>query len=149
MKASKQLVEQLIEPSEGFESAPYLCPAKVPSIGYGSTRYANGTRVTLQDPHITKTQATQLVLDTLGEYEDAVNRYVKVTLTQNQFDALVDFAYNVGIGALQKSTLLQKLNSGDYTGASNEFGKWVHGGGAVLPGLVTRRKAEKTLFLKP
>jgi len=86
---------------------------------------------------------------TLTEYEDEVRRYVQVPINQNQFDSLVDFAYNVGAKALLKSTLLRKLNAGDTTGASAEFAKWVKGGGVTLPGLVTRREAERVLFVKP
>jgi GH24 family phage-related lysozyme (muramidase) len=89
----------------------------------------------------------EIMRATLTTYEDAVKRYVSVNLTQGQFDALVDFAYNVGDQSLCTSTLLKKLNAGDYSGASAEFGKWVNGGGKKLPGLVRRREAERRLFL--
>jgi lysozyme len=138
----------LIHTSEGLELEPYLCPAGVPTIGYGSTMYENGAHVKLSDPAITKERAIAILFHQLIGYENAVNRYVKVSLNQNQFDALVDFAYNAGIGALQKSTLLKKLNAGDYAGTAKEFDKWVFGGGKKLGGLVKRRANEKALFLK-
>ena len=137
---------QLIRASEGFKASPYLCPAKVPTIGYGSTRYADGTAVKLSDPPITQDQADEIMRSTLIEYENAVSRYVTVSLNQNQFDALVDFAYNAGAQNLRKSTLLKLLNQGDYDSAASEFGKWVFGGGVRLSGLVTRREREQQLF---
>ena len=138
----------LIREFEGFRSEPYLCPAGVPTIGYGSTRYEDGTPVTLKDEPIDQARANAIMRTTLArEYEPAVQRYVKVPLTQGQYDALVDFAYNAGAKNLLQSTLLKKLNSKNYAGASKEFEKWVYGGGKVLPGLVRRRKAEQALFL--
>ena len=80
-------------------------------------------------------------------YESDVSNLVKVKLTQGQFDALVSFAYNLGARALSTSTLLQKLNAGDYTGAADEFPRWNKAGGKVLPGLTWRREAERALFL--
>jgi lysozyme len=80
-------------------------------------------------------------------FERAVNGAVKVPLTQNQFDALVSLSYNIGVGAFKKSTLLKKLNSGDYKGAANQFDVWVNAGGKRLAGLVRRRAIEKKLFL--
>ena len=136
----------IIKKCEGLELKPYLCPAGVPTIGYGSTRYENGERIKLTDAPITEERANALLLNTLKEYGDAVNRYVKVDINQNKFDALVDFAYNAGIGSLQTSTLLKLLNKGDTYGASLEFKKWVHAGGKVLTGLVKRRKLEEELF---
>ena len=146
MQASIDCLD-IIEKSEGLRLNPYLSPAGVPTIGYGSTHYANGIAVTLHDSSITKDQAISLMLDTLINYVSAVNRFVHVPLNQNQFDALVDFSYNAGIGALQTSTLLKLLNAHDYNGASNEFGKWVHADGKVLNGLVVRRELERKLFL--
>lgn len=138
---------QLIRNAEGFRATPYACPAGVPTIGFGSTRYENDTPVKLSDPAITKARANALLYATLSkEYEPAVNRYVAVPLKQNQFDALVDFAYNCGIQNLRTSTLLKRVNSGDYDAAANEFGKWVYANGKKLGGLVTRRAAEAALF---
>lgn len=77
-----------------------------------------------------------------------MNKYVKVRLTQSQFDALVSFVYNVGVEAFRTSTLLRKLNGADYVGAAAEFKRWKMGGGKVLPGLIRRRKREEELFLR-
>ncbi|NTV68050.1 MAG: lysozyme [Chlorobaculum sp.] len=140
---------KIIREFEGFKSKPYLCPAGVPTIGYGSTRYANGTAVKLTDPPITEGQADEIMQATLGQYEDAVNRYVTASINQNQFDALVDFAYNAGAQNLRTSTLLKRLNQGDYAGAAAQFDVWVNGGGKKLPGLVRRRASERTLFETP
>ncbi len=136
----------LIRKSEGFQAKPYRCPAGIPTIGYGSTRYADGTPVKLTDPPITQQQADDIMRATLKTYEDAVNRYVIVPINQNQFDALVDFAYNAGAQNLKSSTLLKVLNTGDYQKAASEFDKWVYGGGKKLGGLVTRRGLERGLF---
>ena len=137
----------IIEKSEGLRLYPYLCPAKIPTIGYGSTHYENGIAVTLKDPSITKDRAISLMINTLANYVSAVNRMVHVPINQDQFDALVDFAYNAGVSAFQTSTLLRLLNAHDYNGASEEFGKWIHADGKVLQGLVTRRELERKLFL--
>lgn len=147
MQASQNCIN-IIKECEGFRPHPYLCPAGVPTIGFGSTQYEDGSAITLMDHPIDEINATALLLSTLRRYVTAVNNFVKVPLNQNQFDALVDFAYNAGVGALQTSTLLKKLNARDYVGASLEFAKWVHGGGKILPGLVKRRELEKALFLK-
>jgi lysozyme len=140
---------KIIREFEGFKSKPYLCPAGIPTIGYGSTRYANGTAVKLTDPPITEGQADEIMHATLGQYVDAVSRYVTASINQNQFDALVDFAYNAGAQNLRTSTLLKLLNMGDYAGAAAQFDKWVNGGGKKLPGLVRRRAAERGLFETP
>ena len=134
---------------EGFESDPYFCPAGVATIGYGSTRYANGKAVLMGDKAITKDEAMTLLYDTLDTYEKAIHDNVKVPINQNQFDALVSFVYNVGTGNFAKSTLLKKLNNADYKGAADEFLRWNRGGGKVLNGLTRRRDAERSLFLTP
>lgn len=147
MKVSDECLN-LIKECEGFRAEPYLCPANVPTIGYGSTRYADGRAVTLSDAPISETEAVELMKATLTEYETAVTRYVTAPLNQNQFDALVDFAYNLGPQNLKTSTLLKLLNEQQYTEAANEFDRWVHSGGKKLPGLIKRRALEKELFLK-
>ena len=106
-KSSNNLIE-LIKKFEGFSNIPYLCPANVATIGYGSTRYANGLKVTLKDNSITELQAIDLLKDTLKQYEQAVDSYCRDDINQNQFDALVDFAYNCGNGNLKSSTLTKK-----------------------------------------
>ena len=146
MKASSKCID-LIRQFEGFKAEPYLCPAGIPTIGFGSTRDTDGSEITLQHKTISMKEATNLMMATLVNYEEAVTRFVRVPLKQNQFDALVDFAYNCGIENLRSSTLLKKINLKDYEGASKEFGKWVNGGGHILNGLVKRREAERVLFL--
>ena len=138
----------LIKKFEGFSSKPYLCPANVPTIGFGSTYYENGMPVTLDDDPVSEQRATEILKFTTDKiYGSFVNKAVKVKLNQNQFDALVSFAYNLGNGNLQQSTLLKKVNNNDFIGASLEFEKWNKAGGKVLSGLTKRRTAEKELFL--
>lgn len=132
----------IIKECEGLYLKSYLCPADVWTIGYGHTKGVKPKQV------ITEEQANQYLLDDLQVSLGAVNRLVKVKLSQNQFDALVSFTFNLGQGALAGSTLLRKLNSGDYEGAANEFPKWNGAGGKVLAGLVRRRKMEQDLFKK-
>lgn len=146
MKVSSKCID-LIEASEGFKSTVYRCPADVPTIGFGSTRDTDGKAITMAHPPITRAQAVTLMLATLVHYENAVNRYVTVTINQNQFDALVDFAYNLGCEALRGSTLIKLVNTEQFIAASNEFDKWTHAAGKVQPGLVKRRLVEKNLFL--
>ena len=141
MKTSNNGIN-LIKEFEGCKLSAYKCPAGVWTIGYGHTKNVK------QGMKITNEHATNLLKDDLKTYEGYVNKYVKVKLNQNQFDALVSFTFNCGGGALKSSTLLKKLNKGDYTGAANELLRWNKAGGKVLAGLTRRRKAEKTLFLK-
>lgn len=137
----------LIVKFEGFSSVPYLCPASIPTIGFGSTRYADGTKVKLIDMPITEVEAMELLRETLVNFEKCINKNVKVPLNQNQFDSLVSFVYNVGCGNFEKSTLLKKLNEEDYIGASDEFVRWNKANGVPLRGLTARRLAERDLFL--
>jgi len=146
MKLSQKGID-LIKEFEGFRSYPYLCPAGVPTIGYGATYYPDGTKVSISDDDISNEYAELILKHQVDSiYSEAVNRYVNVTLTQNQFDALVSFTYNVGIGAFQKSTLLKHVNNENHEKAKNEFKKWVRANGKVLKGLKRRRKAEKKLY---
>lgn len=146
MNPSKDCFD-LIKRFEGFRSEPYLCPAKIPTIGYGSTFYPDGTKVALSDKPINESQAQTILERTVMGFAKSVNDLVKVELTQGQFDALVDFAYNLGAGKLASSTLLKKINAKDFTGASTEFEKWVLSGGVKLKGLVDRRESERKLFV--
>lgn len=139
----------LIKKYEGFQSKPYLCPAKVPTIGYGATFYPNGQRVKMTDPPINEGQATVLLSDMLTTYEKAVDSYCRDDINQNQFDALVSFAYNLGASALKSSTLLRKVNlNPNDTTIKNEFLKWVNAGGKPLTGLIKRRTEEANLYFK-
>ena len=137
----------LISSFEGCELKAYLCPAKVWTIGFGTTVYPSGVKVKKGDT-CTLDQAKQFKAHDLKRFEKTVNDLVKVSLTQNQFDALVSLTYNIGTGAFEKSTLLKKLNVSDYQGAADQFTVWNKGGGKVLQGLVNRRAKERELFLK-
>ena len=142
METSNKGIE-LIQKFEGLRLTAYKCPAGVWTIGYGHTKGVQ------PDMKINLAQATQFLKEDLKSSEKYVNQYVKVAINQNQFDALVSFTFNCGCGALKSSTLLKKLNKGDYLGAANEFLRWNKSNGKVLNGLVKRRKAEKELFLTP
>jgi lysozyme len=137
----------LIKSFEGFYSKPYICPASVPTIGYGTTRYANGNKVTLKDVSITEQKGVEYLMDDLKTFEKYVDAYCRDDVNQNQFDALVSFCYNLGPNNLKSSTLLKKvnLNPSDPT-ILNEFLKWNKGGGKVLKGLTKRRQAESNLY---
>jgi lysozyme len=147
MKLSEQGLK-LVAKHEGLKLKPYLCPANIPTIGYGNTEYENGQKVTLNDTVISKERAEELLKNIVIKFEDGIKKLVKVPLTQHQFDALVSFTYNIGLGNFSKSTLLKLLNNGDYEGASKEFQRWNKAGGKVLSGLIRRRKEEMELFLK-
>ena len=138
---------ELIKSFEGFRSAPYKCPAGIPTIGYGATFYPDGKKVTMADASITETKATELLQSMLGSFERYVDSYCRDDINQNQFDALVSFAYNLGPANLKSSTLLKKvnLNPEDET-IRDEFMKWVKAGGKTLKGLVKRREAEANLY---
>jgi lysozyme len=132
----------VIKQFEGLRLKAYKCPAGVMTIGYGST----GAHVKL-GMTITEQEADRLLLDDISRFEVGVQEVIKQSLTQGQFDALVSFSFNVGLGALRESTLAAKLKAGDVAGAANEFTRWNKAGGKVLPGLVKRREAEHDLFV--
>jgi len=138
---------ELIKSFEGLSLKPYVCAGGINTIGYGNTYYMNGKKVTLQDKPITKEQAEELLKHSLSTYEKAVDSFCRDDISQNQFDALVSFCYNVGTGALQKSTLIKKVNANpkDVT-ISDEFMKWNKANGRVLVGLTRRRQAESKLY---
>ena len=137
----------IIKHFEAFVDCPYLCPALVPTIGYGTTHI--GERPVTMDDHCISMDTAEYLLRTQvdGVYGKAVNHYVRVPINQNQFDALVSFAYNLGVGALKKSSLLRYLNELHYDKAAEEFKKWDHVNGRVSRGLAFRREQEKELFL--
>lgn len=145
---SKEMIEH-IKAYEGFRDKPYLCTGNKATIGYGSTYYANGDKVTLSDSPITEPDALGLLKITLRTYEDAVNKYVTRQLNQNQFDALVSLVYNIGPENFRKSTLLKKVNidPNDPTIVA-EFAKWKKSGGKITPGLIIRREREAKWYFK-
>lgn len=145
---SDRLID-LVKRREGLELKAYL-PTKndVPTIGFGTTVYSNGRRVKLGDV-ITQQQAEQELRTQLAKFQSFVVSKLKVPVNQNQLDALTSLAYNIGQGAFANSTLLKKVNSGDFLGAEAEFSRWVKQGSKTLNGLVTRRAEEAKLFSSP
>jgi len=138
---------KLITDFEGLYLKPYLCPAKIPTIGFGNTYYPDGTKVKMTDKQITEKQAFEMFKVIADKYAVNVSKYIKKPITQNQFNALVSFAYNVGMGNFSKSTLLLKVNNdpNDVT-ISKEFMKWNKAGGKVLKGLTNRRNYEANIY---
>ena len=132
----------LIKNFEGCRLKAYKCPAGIWTIGYGHTSGVKEGQV------ITLEQAEQFLRQDLKRFETSVRNLVIVPIKQNQFDALVSFAYNLGATALSTSTLLKKLNNSDYNCAALEFDRWVYANGNKLNGLIRRRAAEKELFTK-
>ncbi|EPH35702.1 lysozyme [Acinetobacter gyllenbergii] len=146
MKTSRVGIN-LITSFEDLRLAAYDDGVGVWTIGFGTTVYPSGVRVKKGDV-CTKAQAVSFFQHDLRRFEAAVNQAVKVVINQNQFDALVSLTYNIGEQAFKDSTLLKKLNAGDFMGAADQFPQWNKGGGKVMKGLVRRRAAERELFLK-
>ena len=146
MKMSKEGVDALLKKFEGCKLSSYRCPANICTIGYGHTSAAGAPEVK-DGMKITQKQADDILFDDLVKYETAVYGMVKQPLNQHQFDVLVDFAYNAGVGALEKSTLLKKVNTAQFDDVPAELMKWTKGGGRVLPGLVKRRQAESSWWV--
>ena len=159
--------EDLMHRFEGFRSKPYLCPAHIWTIGYGHVLYQEQIRLPVirkegytgmlrsefplkpEDNRVwTKTEIDELFRDDVGLFERGVLRLVPpVSGRQGAFDALVSFAFNAGLGNLQRSQIRIRANREDWEGAADAFRQWTKGGGKVLPGLVKRREAEIALFL--
>lgn len=131
----------LIKRFEGLKLRSYKCPAGVWTIGYGHTGNVTANQI------ITSEQAEQLLRSDLRVFEKVVSDAVTVPLNQNQFDALVSLAFNIGGSNFGSSTLLRMLNAANYAGAANQFERWNQGGGKVLQGLVKRRDDERRLFV--
>lgn len=131
----------LIKSFEGLRLQAYQDAVGVWTIGYGTTRGVNAGM------KISKEQAERMLLNDVQRFEPEVERLVTVPLSQNQWDALVSFTYNLGAANLESSTLLRKLNAGDYAAAADQFPRWNKAGGKVLVGLTRRREAERALFL--
>ena len=139
-----EIAALLCKQYEGFRSKPYLCPAGVATIGYGSTYYSDGRKVTLQDSPMDEPTASALLMYELQHtYLPGTLRNCPILATdERRLNAVVDFCYNLGIGRLQTSTLKRKINAQDWEGAKEELKKWNKGGGKVLAGLDKRRKSE-------
>jgi GH24 family phage-related lysozyme (muramidase) len=136
---------RLIKEFEGFRSKAYVCPAGVLTIGYGHTSAA-GDPAVVRGMEITNGVAHEILRSDLERFERGVTSLVKVDLDQNQFDVLVSFAFNCGLGNLKKSTLLKRVNAKRFEDVPAELMKWTRGGGKVLPGLVRRRRAEAEMW---
>ena len=136
----------LVKRFEGFSPTRYLCSGGKLTIGYGHVI----TKAHIKDfeKPITEQRARHILMMDMTYAAQAVDRLVKVPLTQNQFDALVSFVFNIGDGAFAASTLLRYLNKGRYQEAAVEFMRWIHAGGKRLDGLIRRRRAEQELFLR-
>ena len=130
----------LIKHFEGCELEAYKCAAGVWTIGYGHIKGVTSNSV------ITQEQAEQMLVEELNEYEGYINNMVTTPLSQNQFDALVSWVYNLGGGNLKASTLLKVVNSGEFDGVPAQIMRWNKAGGKVLEGLTRRRQAEADLF---
>jgi len=157
MKVSDKALE-VIRHHEGVRTKPYQCPALLWTIGVGHVIDPNHARVPLAERKalpipdgwnrtITMGEVDDILKRDLATFERGVERYCPVTLTQGQFDALVSFSFNVGLGTLQRSTLRQKVLRGEMEIAADEFLKYTIGGGKVLKGLVTRRNDERAMFV--
>lgn len=137
----------LIKHFEGCRLSAYQDGAGIWTIGWGWARPVDGVDIH-SGMTITQEKADALFTEGVVDYEQAVCRRVTVALNQNQFDALVSFTYNLGPASLERSTLLAKLNAGDYAGAASEFDRWIYIGKDPSDGLIRRRAAEKALFLE-
>ena len=156
MKVSQKCIEQ-IKKDEGVRNKPYQCPALLWTVGVGHVIDPNHAKVPMADRKalpipagwdriLTSIEIDEILRTDLNRFEQGVLRLIKVPLTQGQFDALVSFSFNVGLGNLQNSTLRMKLNRSEYDAAAEQFLVWTKAGGKVLPGLVKRRTHEKEMF---
>lgn len=153
MKNISSIGLDLIMSFEGLRLDAYAATADekkrgIWTIGYGSTTWPDGKPIKEGDKLKDKEEAIDLLFETVRPRVEAVNQLVEVPLSQNQFDALVSFVFNIGVSAFRGSTLLRLLNNEDYTAAAGQFQRWNKQSGKVLQGLVRRRKAEQDLFLK-
>lgn len=133
---------------EGLHLKPYLCPAGVPTIGWGTTRYPNGKPVRLTDPPLTKEQADELLYADLARFHSDVFALCPGLAGSPgpRVGAIVDFTYNLGVGRLKASTLRRRINEKDWASVKTELMKWINAGGRPLRGLVLRRQAEANLI---
>ena len=137
----------LIKEFEGFSNIPYKCSANIPTIGYGNTFYPDGKRVSMLDKQITKEYADEIFKNVVDNFAFKVSKLIKSKVTQNQFNSLVSFAYNVGIGNLEKSTLLKLVNINPNDAMiAKQFLRWNKAKGKELKGLTNRRIKESALY---
>lgn len=157
MKVSQKCVE-MIKHHEGVRTKPYQCPALLWTVGVGHVIVPEHGRLKLEERRnlpipdgwnrvVPMGEVDDILKKDLARFESGVSRLCPVSLTQGQFDALVSFSFNVGLGNLQRSTIRMKVNRGDMDGAAEAFLDWTKAGGKVLKGLVNRRNDERALFL--
>lgn len=148
---------KFLQEREGFSAVPYLCSAGIPTIGFGNTFYPDGRKVTMKDKPITRAYGEEIFNFITAKFEKEVNSLIKTKLTQNQFNALLSFAYNVGTDidldtipeGLGDSTLLKKVNKNpNDKSISAEFAKWNKANKKVINGLISRRQLEVELYWK-
>lgn len=142
------LAAALCRPFEGLSLGPYICPAGYPTIGYGTVWKPDGTKVTMNDPAITKeTAEAWLIHELRHNYLAGVAKASPVLLKHPRaLAAIADFAYNLGVARYRSSTLRRRVDAEDWPGVREQLALWVRGGGRVLPGLVKRRAAEAALL---
>jgi lysozyme len=158
MKTSAKAIG-MVRHHEGVRLKPYRCPARLWTVGVGHVIVPDHARVKFEDRlalacpadwnrTLTLGEVDAILAKDLERFESGVLRYCPgIAGSQGMFDALVSFAFNVGLGSLQRSGIRMKTNRGDYQGAADEFLKWTKAAGKVLPGLVKRRNDERALFL--
>ena len=147
MMGALETAAEIAKRFEGFRAKPYLCPAGVPTIGYGSTLYETGRKVSLADSPIDQERAEELLLWELRRSLTAALRYCPVLATnENRLAAITDFVYNLGAGRLQISTLRRRINQQNWPEVKKELLRWVRAGGKILPGLAARRTVEAGLI---
>lgn len=139
---------EFIKKWEGFRAEPYKDTGGVPTIGFGTTYYPNGRRVRMSDPPMNIQQAERILKKNAKNYITAVDAFTRDDITQNQFNALVSFCYNVGERAFQRSTLLRLVNQDpmQFTAIGKQFRRWVYDEGEFIQGLANRREAEFELY---
>jgi lysozyme len=138
---------KLIQEFEGLSLVPYLCSAKVPTIGYGATFYPSGKKVTMQDAPISLATAKWMLKEIADKFAADVDKMIKANINQNQFNAIVSLAYNIGLAGLAKSSLLKKVNANPIDATiRNSFLVWNKAGGKINNGLTKRRTKEANLY---
>lgn len=148
MRTINQAGLEIIQYYEGFRGYPYLDAGGIPTIGYGTTYYLNGDRVSMEDARIDEPTASRLFLAILNQKLcPELDRWIQPNVTSNQFSALGSLAYNIGMGNFKESTALLETNQGNFKAAAEAFLLWNKEKGVILPGLISRRKAESELYL--
>ena len=138
---------RLIQEFEGLSLVPYKCQAGISTIGYGATFYPSGKKVTMQDAPISLATSKWMLKETADKFAADVDKMIKANINQNQFNAIVSLAYNIGLAGLAKSSLLKKVNvNPNDTTITNSFMIWNKAGGKVLNGLTKRRAIEAKLY---